>query len=428
MAYAKYRCLSPCTVRRNVSNESAGPTPDVNQQHVTGFLMNKMLTAKNALIVAGSFLISAFGYANDDPRSLPVASVVNDTIVALMDAHSIPGMAVAVSVRGTPYYFNYGVADQEAGVPVTTDTLFELGSVSKTFTATLAAYAQASGALSLSDSASQYLPALEGSAFDNISLLELGTYTAGGLPLQFPDSVNNEDDMVAYYRQWAPTYAPGTHRLYSNPSIGLLGYLTAQRLGKPYAQLMEAHVFSALGLEHSYLQVPEDAQANYAFGYSKEDEPIRVNPGVLDAEAYGVKSNSADMLAFINANMDNSAVDEPLREALEATRMGYVNMGDMTQGLGWERYAYPVSLDQLQAGNSMEMVLEANKAGQLQPPLPADDDVWFNKTGSTNGFGAYVAFVPSQQIGIVMLANRNYPNQARIEAAHHILTTLAATP
>ncbi|WP_422822347.1 class C beta-lactamase [Vreelandella nanhaiensis] len=387
-----------------------------------------MLAANICLIAAGSLSISTFTWAGDAHGSVHIEPLVNDTITALMEEHRIPGMAVALSVNGRQHYFNYGIADQEADVPVTADTLFELGSVSKVFTAALAAYFDASGDLSLSDPASHYLPALEESAFDDISLLELGTYTAGGLPLQFPDNVKNETDMLSYYRQWEPDFPPGSHRLYSNPSIGLLGYLTAQRLGQPFEALMKNHLFSPLDLDHSFFQVPHQQQANYAFGYSKEDEPIRVNPGVLDAEAYGMKSTAADVLTFVDAHMHGSAPDDTLREALEITRRGYFNMGGMAQGLGWERYAYPVSIEQLRAGNSLEMVLEANAAERLQPPLPASQNIWFNKTGSTNGFGAYLAFIPSQQLGIVMLANRNYPNQARIAAAHHILTVLAEAP
>ena len=100
----------------------------------------------------------------------------------------------------------------------------------------------------------------------------------------------------------------------------------------------------------------------------------------------------------------------------------------MTQGLGWESYAYPVAIETLLAGNSLEMILEPNPANRLTPPLAPRQAAYYNKTGSTNGFGGYVAFVPSEQIGIVLLANRNYPNQARIEAAHHILTALTKTP
>jgi beta-lactamase class C len=57
-----------------------------------------------------------------------------------------------------------------------------------------------------------------------------------------------------------------------------------------------------------------------------------------------------------------------------------------------------------------------------------EEPTLFNKTGSTLGFGRYVAFVPAYRIGIVMLANRNYPVAARVEAAHDILEYLARQP
>ena len=141
----------------------------------------------------------------------------------------------------------------------------------------------------LDDRASQHWPALQGSRFDGISLLDLATYTAGGLPLQFPDSVQKDQAQIRdYYRQWQPTYAPGSQRLYSNPSIGLFGYLAARSLGQPFERLMEQQVFPALGLEQTHLDVPEAALAQYAQGYGKDDRPLRVSPGPLDAEGYGV--------------------------------------------------------------------------------------------------------------------------------------------
>ncbi|GAA0707978.1 beta-lactamase [Vreelandella titanicae] len=390
--------------------------------------MRKMLAANCGLIMTGSLLLNGSAWASGTPESADIEALVNDTIAPLMAEHRIPGMAVALSLNGQQHYFNYGLANQEAGIPVTDETLFELGSVSKIFTAALAGYAQTSGALSLSDPASRYLPELEGSAFDEITLLELGTYTAGELPLQFPESVQSEETMIDYYRQWQPESAPGSHRLYSNPSLGLFGYLAAQSLGQPFEMAMEEALFTPLGLEHSYFQVPEAQQANYAYGYSKEDEPIRVNPGMLDAQAYGLKSTAADVLTLVEANMSGAELNEPLSQALAATRTGYFEVGNMTQGLGWESYAYPVALDQLLVGNSLEMILQPNPANRLTPPLAPRQEALYNKTGATNGFGGYVAFVPSEQIGIVLLANRNYPNQARIEAAHHILTKLTEAP
>lgn len=356
----------------------------------------------------------------------PLARIVDEAIRPVMAENDVPGMAVAVTVRGRQSVFNYGVAAKDSGRKVTDDTLFEIGSVSKTFTATLAAYAQLQGTLSLSDSASRYLPALAGSAFDRISVLELGTYMAGGLPLQFPDDVIDPDRMIAFYRSWRPASAPGTQRLYSNPSIGLFGYLAARSLNRPFDELMERTIFPALGLTRTYIRVPREQMDRYAWGYSKAGKPVRVTPGVLDAEAYGVKTTAADMIRFVEANMGSGVQDDTLRRAIAATHAGYYRVGDMTQGLGWEMYAWPTGLDRLLAGNSSEMSLKPNPASRLDPPLPPQDEVLINKTGSTNGFGAYVAFVPARGIGVVILANRNYPIAARVQAAHRILAALDA--
>ena len=335
----------------------------------------------------------------------------------------MPGMAVAVTVQGKQYFFNYGVASKETKKRVTEDTIFEIGSISKTFTATLASYARERGALSLTDSASKHLPQLSGSSFDRISLLDLGTYTAGGLPLQFPAGVS-QNTMIAYYRNWRPAYDAGTFRLYSNPSIGLLGYVAAKSLGQPFDDLMEQTLFPAFGLTQTYVNVLPDRMGSYASGYSKANKPVRVTPGALASEAYGVKTTSSDLIRFVEANMNGATLTEPFRRAVAATHTGYYKIGDMIQGLGWEIYASPTDLDRLVAGNSAHMATKPQRASKFDPPLPPQEWVLINKTGSTNGFGAYAAFIPAKDIGVVMLANKNYPVPARVTAAYRILMAL----
>ena len=360
------------------------------------------------------------------------AAQADDTLQSLVDAnvrpvmaeYDIAGMAVAITLNGQAHYFNYGVARLDDPQAVTSDTLFEIGSLSKPLTATLAALAQATGKLTLIDSAGQHWPELRGSPLEHASLLALGTYTAGGLPLQFPDKVTDPASMLAYYRQWQPEHIAGTQRRYSNPSIGLLGLLAAKSMGQPFPTLMEGTLFPALGMSHSYIQVPSAQMPRYAFGYSKDNQPMRVTPGMLDAEAYGVKTNARDMLRFVQANLSPAGLNEDLQRAIATTQTSYYRVGEMTQGLGWERYPYPISLERLQAGNSPAMALESQPATRLLPPELEPGNSLFNKTGSTGGFGAYAVFVPSQNLGLVLLANKNYPNAARIKAAYAILSAL----
>nr|WP_210426025.1 class C beta-lactamase [Chromobacterium violaceum] len=369
-----------------------------------------------------TFLPLAAQAANDAGKS-DLDAAVEATIPPLMKAKDIPGMAVAVLADGKAHYFNYGVASRETGQPVTQDTLFELGSISKTFTGILGGYALAQGKLSLADKASRYQPELKGSVFDRVSLLQLATYSAGGLPLQFPDAVAGQASMLAYYRGWKPDYAPGERRLYSNPSIGLFGHLAARSLGQPFDQAMERGLLPKLGLSHTFIHVPAAEQSRYAWGYSKAGKPVRVGLGALDAEAYGIKSSAADMLKYLAINM--SGQTEPaLRRAMDASHAAYYRVGDMRQGLGWEGYRYPISLERLLAGNSNEIAFQPQKVEWLNPPRLAEGDVLLNKTGSTSGFGAYVLFVPARKVGIVMLANRNYPNAERVRAAFRILSAV----
>lgn len=378
--------------------------------------------AKSAAAIAVSLAVMTPVYAVVAEADLNHA--VDQIILPVMKEHDIPGMAVAVTVEGKRYFYNYGVASKESGRKVSEKTIFELGSVSKTFNGLLGAYAAAEGRISLADAAAKYLPVLSGGNFDKISMLNLVTYTAGGLPLQVPDSADNLEKAIDYFKGWQPEYQPGEYRRYSNASIGLFGYLTAQSMGGDYQSLVQKTIFAPLGLQNTFFTVPQEKIDAYAYGYSKQGKPIRVNPGVFDAYAYGVKSSAEDMIKFVEANIDATGLPENLRSSVRATRTGYFQVGAMTQGLGWEFYSYPVTLEQLQQGNSAQVAYEANRATKLTPPQPPRDDVLANKTGSTNGFGAYVAFVPDKKVGVVMLANKNYPNPVRIDAAYKILAAL----
>ncbi|MCS0307966.1 class C beta-lactamase [Vibrio diabolicus] len=355
--------------------------------------------------------------------SSQLKSVVDECAKGLINEYDIPGLAVAVTIDGKRYFYNYGFADESKGSLVTNDTIFELGSISKTFAATLTGYAQAKGKLNMDDKVKDYIPVLENSVLGNTKLVHVATYTAGGLPLQFPSEVTNDAEMMQYYKTWKPEYEAGTKRKYSNPSIGLFGYIGALSMKSDYTEMMETVILPELGMTNTFVDVPKDKLNNYAFGYSSEGKPVRVNPGILDAQAYGIKSTSLDMLQYIEANMGQAQLNTDIENALERTHTKYFDTDTFTQAVGWEGYDYPVSLSQLLKGNSSDVILNA-KPVQASESGTLGRDVWYNKTGSTGGFGAYVAYVPSEKIGIVILANKNYPNAERVEAAYNIISSV----
>ncbi|MDA5637900.1 MULTISPECIES: class C beta-lactamase [Agrobacterium] len=371
-----------------------------------------------AALLSTSLLTQAF--AADEAK---LKAITDAAIKPIMEKNGIPGLAVGISVDGESHIFTYGVMSKSSGKPVTAQTLFELGSISKTFTVTLSTYAEMNGQLSLSSKVENYLPSMKGKPFGDVTLMQLGTHTAGGFPLQVPDAVKTEQQLLAYLKAWKPSYKPGTHRTYANPSIGMLGYITAKAMGQSFDDAMKDTLFPALGLKNTFTVVPEAKMADYAQGYKRTGEPARMTPAVLSSEAYGVRSTAADMIRFVNANMGLEKLDGKIQQALINTHTGYFGVGAMTQDMVWEQYAHPAQLETLRELNSGAL-LKTVPVSEISPPMKPRQDVFINKTGSTNGFGAYVAFIPKQKLGIVILANKNYPNEERVSAAYEILTAL----
>jgi beta-lactamase class C len=381
-------------------------------------MLNKLCIAVVALSAFTSFALPA-------TAADPVKAAAGAAARPVMAKDGIPGMAVGVTIGGRHYVFDYGVAARDTGTPVTDATLFEIGSISKTLTATLAGWAETEGRLSLADRVDKYLPALQGTPFGAVSLLTLGTHTPGGLPVQVPDGIADLDQLMQYFHDWQPSYPSGTYRTYTNPGIGLLGLITARAMGEDFTALMQGRLFPALGLTETYLDVPAAKVADYAQGYTRQDEPIRMTGGVLAAEAYGVRTTAGDLLRFLDANMGLTAPAPGLARAIVSTHTGYFRAGVLTQDLMWEQYAWPVKLETLLEGNAQRMLNTAMPATRLTPPMAPREDVWINKTGSTNGFGAYVAFVPQQRLGVVILANKSWPNEDRVAMAYQIMEQVA---
>ncbi|MDE4038918.1 extended-spectrum class C beta-lactamase ADC-292 [Acinetobacter pittii] len=375
----------------------------------------------SCLLLPPLFIFNTSIYAGNTPKEQEIKKLVDQNFKPLLEKYDVPGMAVGIIQNNKKYETYYGLQSVQDKKAVNSSTIFELGSVSKLFTATAGGYAKNKGKISFDDTPGKYWKELKNTPIDQVNLLQLATYTSGNLALQFPDEVKTDQQVLTFFKEWKPKNSIGEYRQYSNPSIGLFGKVVALSMNKPFDQVLENTVFPELGLKHSYVNVPKTQMQNYAFGYNQENQPIRVNPGPLDAPAYGVKSTLPDMLKFINANLNPQKYPKDIQRAINETHQGFYQVGTMYQALGWEEFSYPAPLQTLLDSNSEQIVMKPNKVTTIskEPSVKM-----FHKTGSTNGFGTYVVFIPKENIGLVMLTNKRIPNEERIKAAYAVLNAI----
>ncbi|MEX5741677.1 ADC family extended-spectrum class C beta-lactamase [Acinetobacter baumannii] len=375
----------------------------------------------SCLLLSPLFIFSTSIYAGNTPKDQEIKKLVDQNFKPLLEKYDVPGMAVGVIQNNKKYEMYYGLQSVQDKKAVNRSTIFELGSVSKLFTATAGEYAKNKGKISFDDTPGKYWKELKNTPIDQVNLLQLATYTSGNLALQFPDEVQTDQQVLTFFKDWQPKNPIGEYRQYSNPSIGLFGKVVALSMNKPFDQVLEKTIFPALGLKHSYVNVPKTQMQNYAFGYNQENQPIRVNPGPLDAPAYGVKSTLPDMLSFIHANLNPQKYPADIQRAINETHQGRYQVNTMYQALGWEEFSYPATLQTLLDSNSEQIVMKPNKVTAIskEPSVKM-----YHKTGSTNGFGTYVVFIPKENIGLVMLTNKRIPNEERIKAAYAVLNAI----
>ncbi|HCE0160048.1 TPA: ADC family extended-spectrum class C beta-lactamase [Acinetobacter baumannii] len=375
----------------------------------------------SCLLLSPLFIFSTSIYAGNTPKDQEIKKLVDQNFKPLLEKYDVPGMAVGVIQNNKKYEMYYGLQSVQDKKAVNSSTIFELGSVSKLFTATAGGYAKNKGKISFDDTPGKYWKELKNTPIDQVNLLQLATYTSGNLALQFPDEVKTDQQVLTFFKDWKPKNSIGEYRQYSNPSIGLFGKVVALSMNKPFDQVLEKTIFPPLGLKHSYVNVPKTQMQNYAFGYNQENQPIRVNPGPLDAPAYSVKSTLPDMLSFIHANLNPQKYPADIQRAINETHQGRYQVNTMYQALGWEEFSYPATLQTLLDSNSEQIVMKPNKVTAIskEPSVKM-----YHKTGSTTGFGTYVVFIPKENIGLVMLTNKRIPNEERIKAAYAVLNAI----
>jgi serine-type D-Ala-D-Ala carboxypeptidase/endopeptidase len=283
-------------------------------------------------------------------------------------------------------------------------TIFQVGSVTKVFTALLLADMAERGEVRLSDPAARYLPGAREAA-DPVTLADLATHTSGlpRLPrgLFWSALLSPLDPYARYPASWFKraarralrTRSAGSPYTYSNFGYGLLGYLLGRAAGSDYETLVTTRVCGPLGLAETTFGEPgppldPKAQGHKAQGH-KAGRPVPDwRMGAL-AGAGGLYSTSADLSRFLHACLaasDGSAADGPLAPAIRAALAPRQPVPGGEIGLAWHH----------------------TRRGDRRI-------IWHN--GMTGGFSAMVAFDPDRGLGVAALANSGGHPPSPLDAA-----------
>ncbi len=218
--------------------------------------MNSVCRAANILVFTFSVIAPA-SFAHQDASDLQRRV---DQVFAAYDKPDSPGCALGVVRDGEFIYKKgYGIASLELGVPLTPQSVFYMGSVSKQFTAATVVLAAEQGFLSLDDDIRKYVPELP-SYGKPITLREMLHHTSGlrdilGLLLlagrNFEDIHPTAELLDLLSRQKALNYQPGDEFLYSNTNYFLMSVVIHRATGKPMSQFADENIFKPLGMTHT---------------------------------------------------------------------------------------------------------------------------------------------------------------------------------
>jgi CubicO group peptidase (beta-lactamase class C family) len=282
------------------------------------FLSN---SARSALVIAASAAIEAKGgsvFVNSvvpawtqSAAVQPASARLDDFIARHMRETGAPGMTLALANRdGLIRASTYGFADTKAGLKVQNETMFEIGSVSKSFVGLALVQLSEQGKIDLHKPVSEYLPWLKiNTKFDAITTHHLLSHTAGlpGVPL-LHDALLGE--------LWT-AYEPGKRFLYSNTGYNILGFLIEAVDKRPFAEAMRQRLLAPLGMTASSSTITNGIRKHMAIGYEplNEGKPFPLHGTLAEAQwievdvaAGSIASTPGDMAKYIRMLLNRGAL------------------------------------------------------------------------------------------------------------------------
>jgi CubicO group peptidase (beta-lactamase class C family) len=351
-----------------------------------------MRTKLCAVLLMALMLHNFSGYGfTQAPRTPLDFSEVERVLLAEMREENVPGASVVV-VSGDRVVFSkgFGVANVETRAPVTPETLFQIGSITKPFTAAALLTLADEGKLKLDAPIGNYVKNLS-PKLGQVSLHHLLSHTAG--IKDEPDEYGGQDEsmLASYLRSWTDDYVlfdAGEVFSYSNSGFALAGLTAQEVLGKPYADLMAEHVFQPLGMARTTFRPTVAMTYPLAVGHRARpgETPTVVRPLAQDARLYPagtIYSNANEMARFVVALLNDGRLDG--KQVFPRTVVGKMASAQAVQPSAGDGTGY---------GYGLFMNRERGVRR-----------VWHD--GSMTGYVGTMLMVPEHRFGVVILCNRD---------------------
>lgn len=354
---------------------------------------------KAVIIAIFSILLKNEKIPTDNRQQTELDKAVHSSVLDFFKNGNRIGLSIGIYDNGKKTFYNYGSVKNDSQQLPDSNTLYEIGSISKTFTGTMLAKAAADGKVSLDDDVRKYIDKKYGNyanlAFNHkiIKLKYLVSHVSG-LPLFLPDNpglfANPDYDVLPYeITRIQNAYSkdlffrdlhtvkldtvPGYKFRYSNAAAQLLQYTLENIYHKTYEELLGDHIAKPLGMTNTTSLLSKTNTQKRAVGYNDKGNPMPYNPSML-ASAGGIFSSTTDMLRYLSFH-----VNEKNKTVAFSHKIVTGNIEQHATGLNWQENHLP---------------------GQPKK-------IW--QSGGTFGFASYCVIFPGTNLAIVLLSNESDP-------------------
>lgn len=268
---------------------------------------------------------------------------LDDFVEVQLAQSAAPGLAYARVEGGEVLARGFGERVKGSGESVTVDTLFAIGSVTKSFTALAIMQLVEAGRLGLDDPVSAHIEAFSGGAASNVTLRQLLNHTSGYSTVQgnshHGEANASQLGLLEYAGQLAlvaPARAPGASWEYSNANYQILGAVIEQASGESYADYVEIHIFKPLGMTDSQVVIGSNP-SSMATGHRPWFGGVRATAGgkgfLINAPAGGIVASARDMGRYLAMWLNGE--DDVISASAKTRMMEPSGPSSPRYGLGW---------------------------------------------------------------------------------------------